>query len=143
MEIERKFLVEEKNLPNLSEYPSHRMEQGYLCVDPVVRIRRSDEDYYLTYKSRGLLSREEYNLPLTKEGYEHMREKVDGILIRKTRYLIPEKDGYTLIADVENAADMIGVARVTKTENAEETETAEAETEGVSEEEAVESVTES
>ena len=100
MEIERKFLVEEKNLPNLSEYPSHRMEQGYLCVDPVVRIRRSDEDYYLTYKSRGLLSREEYNLPLTKEGYEHMREKVDGILIRKTRYLIPEKDGLTIELDV-------------------------------------------
>ena len=103
MEIERKFLVEEKNLPPLSEYPSHELEQGYLCVDPVVRIRRSDEDYYMTYKSRGLLSREEYNLPLTKEGYEHLKEKVDGILIRKIRYLIPEKDGLTIELDVYDA----------------------------------------
>lgn len=99
MEIERKFLVEEKNLPDLESYPSHHLEQGYLCIDPVVRIRRSDEEYYLTYKSRGLLAREEYNLPLTREGYEHMREKVDGILIRKRRFLIPEKDGLTIELD--------------------------------------------
>ena len=37
------------------------------------------------------MTREEYNLPLTKESYEHMRPKADGILISKTRYLIPEK----------------------------------------------------
>lgn len=47
--------------------------------------------------------------------------------------LIQEKDGYSLIADLENAADMIGVAKVRKAETAEEAETAEAETEGVSE----------
>ncbi len=99
MEIERKFLVEEKDLPDLSLYPSHRLEQGYLNVDPVVRIRRSDDEYYLTYKSRGLLAREEYNLPLTQEAYEHMKEKVDGILIRKTRYLIPD-GGLTIELDV-------------------------------------------
>ena len=49
MEIERKFLI--KNLPdNLSSYPYHQIEQGYLCTAPVVRIRRQDEEYYLTYK---------------------------------------------------------------------------------------------
>ena len=42
------------------------------------------------------MTREEYNLPLTKESYEHMRPKADGILISKTRYLIPEKDGLTI-----------------------------------------------
>ena len=47
MEIERKFLV--TRLPeNLSDYAYHNIEQAYLCTDPVVRIRRQDEEYYLT-----------------------------------------------------------------------------------------------
>lgn len=99
MEIERKFLV--TSLPdNLNDYPFHQIEQGYLCTDPVVRIRRQDEEYYLTYKSRGLMVREEYNLPLTKEAYLHLRPKTDGILIHKIRYLIPYQDKYTIELDV-------------------------------------------
>ena len=101
MEIERKFLVEKDRLPeNLESYPFHEIEQGYLCVQPVVRIRRSDEEYYMTYKSGGLLAREEYNLPLTKEAYAHLKEKTDGILIAKRRYVIPEKDGLFIELDV-------------------------------------------
>lgn len=88
MEIERKFLV--KELPqNLGQYECRQIEQGYLCTAPVVRIRRSNETYILTYKGEGLLMREEYNLPLTKEGYEHLKTKADGILITKKRYKIP------------------------------------------------------
>jgi CYTH domain-containing protein len=68
MEIERKFLVAEKDLPDdLASYPSHQLEQAYLCTSPVVRVRKEDDTYYLTYKSKGLLSREEYNLPLNEE----------------------------------------------------------------------------
>ena len=101
MEIERKFLISKENLPkNLDSYPHHRLEQGYLSTAPVVRIRKEDNNYYLTYKSKGLMTREEYNLPLTKESYEHMRPKADGILISKTRYLIPEKNGLTIELDV-------------------------------------------
>ena len=49
MEIERKFLV--PALPeNLSSYPCHLIEQAYLCTSPVVRIRRQDDDFILTYK---------------------------------------------------------------------------------------------
>jgi len=70
MEIERKFLID--TLPeNISQYPFRQLEQGYLCTEPVVRIRREDDDYYLTYKSKGLMVREEYNLPLTKDAYQH------------------------------------------------------------------------
>jgi len=88
MEIERKFLV--KQLPeNLETYPSHTLEQAYLCTEPVVRVRRSDDTYILTYKSKGLMSREEYNLPLTAQSYEHLKSKADGNVIRKTRYCIP------------------------------------------------------
>ncbi|MGN0308774.1 MAG: CYTH domain-containing protein [Lachnospiraceae bacterium] len=87
MEIERKFKV--KLLPDLSGFPVHLLEQGYLCTDPVVRIRREDESCYLTYKGKGLLVREEYNLPLTREAYQHLLSKADGRIIRKKRYLIP------------------------------------------------------
>ena len=101
MEIERKFLIEKENLPeNLASYPCHRIEQGYLCTSPVVRIRRQYDDYFLTYKSKGLMAREEYNLPLTAEAYEHLKPKADGILITKDRYVIPEKDGLFIELDV-------------------------------------------
>ena len=77
MEIERKFLIHK--LPdNLNAYPFQLLEQAYLCTDPVVRVRRSDDIYTLTYKSKGLMSREEYNLPLTAESYEHLKKKADG-----------------------------------------------------------------
>lgn len=56
------------------------------------------------------MTREEYNLPLTKESYEHMRPKADGILISKTRYLIPEKDGLTIELDVPEAFDGFRIA---------------------------------
>ena len=88
MEIERKYLIHE--LPfDISKYPCHEIEQAYLNTDPVIRIRRQDSEYYLTYKSKGLLAREEYNLPLNKESYYHLREKADGTVISKRRYLIP------------------------------------------------------
>ena len=93
MEIERKYLIDEKNLPaDLESCRSVLIEQGYLCRKPVVRIRRQDDDYILTYKSGGLMAREEYNLPLSREGYEHLRPKADGNIISKKRYLIPITD---------------------------------------------------
>jgi len=44
--------------------------------------------------------REEYNLPLTKEAYEHMLPKIDGFLIAKTRYLVPLEGGLTAELDI-------------------------------------------
>ncbi len=99
MEIERKFLV--KSLPdNLESYEQKRIAQGYLSTNPVVRIRRSNDEYYLTYKGKGLMVREEYDLPLTAEAFEHMLPKIDGILIDKVRYLIPLEGGYTAELDI-------------------------------------------
>ena len=99
MEIERKFLIE--HCPyNLEDYPVLAMEQGYLSTDPVVRIRKENEDYFLTYKSKGLLAREEYNLPLTKESFAHLLKKIDGNLIRKKRYLIPFSETLTIELDL-------------------------------------------
>ncbi|MBR2529028.1 MAG: CYTH domain-containing protein [Blautia sp.] len=101
MEIERKFLISKDCLPaDYTSYPCHRIEQGYLCTNPVVRVRRSDDDYYLTYKASGLLAREEYNLPLTAEAYAHLSQKTDGILIIKDRYVIPYENGLFIELDV-------------------------------------------
>ncbi len=99
MEIERKFLI--TSLPeHLEQYESRLIEQGYLCTDPVVRIRRQDDDFILTYKGRGMMTREEYNLPLTEQAYYHLKEKIDGNLISKQRYLIPLKNGLTVELDL-------------------------------------------
>lgn len=88
MEIERKFTV--TKLPDdLESYPCHVIEQAYLNTDPVVRIRREDDSFYLTYKGKGLMAREEYNLPLNEASYYHLREKADGNVISKKRYVIP------------------------------------------------------
>lgn len=107
MEIERKFTV--KTLPvNLEQYPFHIIEQAYLNTDPVVRIRKEDDSYYLTYKGKGLLAREEYNLPLNEESYYHLREKADGNVISKKRYLIPVKNP-TFASNFQTAADHISL----------------------------------
>ena len=100
MEIERKFLI--KELPEgYLNYPFRQIEQGYLCTEPVVRVRREDSEYYLTYKSFGLLAREEYNLPLTKESYEHLIAKADGNVLTKKRYLIPVEGDEKLTIELD------------------------------------------
>lgn len=99
MEIERKYLVH--TLPeNIEQYPCRHLEQGYLNTSPVVRIRKDDHKYELTYKSSGLLARQEYNLPLDATSYEHLKSKVDGRLISKKRYLIPLNTELTIELDV-------------------------------------------
>lgn len=99
MEIERKFIP--AYLPeNLSQYKHHIIEQGYLNTAPVIRIRRQDDDYILTYKGGGMMAREEYNLPLNKKSYEHLLPKVDGNVIKKTRYNIPIHHGLTAELDI-------------------------------------------
>ena len=56
MEIERKFLVSQ--IPgDIAQYKCRFIEQAYLCTNPVVRVRRDNDDYYLTYKSNGFVAR--------------------------------------------------------------------------------------
>ena len=101
-EIERKFLI--KELPaNLEEYKYHELEQGYLNTAPVVRVRKEDDDYYLTYKGKGFMEREEYNLPLTEESFNHLIKIADGIVIEMTRHYLPlsgKDEGLTVELDV-------------------------------------------
>lgn len=101
MEIERKFLIEQ--LPeDLEQYPCCRIQQAYLSTAPVIRVRRSDEQYLLTCKGKGLLAREEHEMALSAEEYRSLLARAQGAVISKTRYLIPF-DGYTIELDVFDA----------------------------------------
>ena len=91
MEIERKFLIE-KDAFDYKKYPYKELVQGYLNTAPVVRVRREGDEYYLTYKGSGLMIREEHNLPLTKEAFEHLIKKADGNIIKKKRFFVPLGD---------------------------------------------------
>ena len=97
MEIERKFTITQ--LPELAGVKYHEIEQAYLNTEPVMRIRKQDDDYYFTYKSSGLMAREEYNLAIDKKSFEHLIKKADGRIIKKTRYLIPY-ESYTIELDI-------------------------------------------
>jgi CYTH domain-containing protein len=98
MEIERKFLVREMPA-DLERFACRRIEQAYLCTNPVLRIRRDNDDYYMTYKSGGMMAREEYEHPLNAQAYRHLLEKADGNIISKRRYMIP-LGAYTAELDV-------------------------------------------
>ncbi|HEY4886192.1 MAG TPA: CYTH domain-containing protein [Myxococcales bacterium] len=73
-EIERKFLVRTERLPkDLPE--GNELEQGYLSVDPTVRVRlvtgpEGTRHAELTIKGKGLMSRAEFNYPIPNEDAE-------------------------------------------------------------------------
>ena len=108
MEIERKFTI--KKLPDsLEQYEKKEIEQAYLCRKPTLRIRKSNDKYILTYKSKLGISvssettarcNEEVELPLTEEAYIHLKEKADGRVISKTRYLIPIENNRKIELDI-------------------------------------------
>lgn len=87
MEIELKFLCAAP--ADIESWAHTDIEQAYLCDSPVIRVRRDGEEYFLTYKSSGLMAREEYNLPLDKASYDHLVKKADTEPLSKTRYKKP------------------------------------------------------
>ncbi|WP_070001067.1 CYTH domain-containing protein [Cellulosilyticum sp. I15G10I2] len=98
MEIERKFLV--KECPLLYHYPNKALTQGYIAMDPVIRIREIANNFWLTIKSKGTMIREEFELPITKEQYTSLCAKLEGEPIAKTRYFIPLPNDLTAELDI-------------------------------------------
>ena len=95
MEIERKYLI--RDLPaGYDRYPSHSIEQAYICTGPVIRIRRQDDSYILTCKGGGMMSREELNLPMSAEAFAKLLPKAEGNVIQKKRFVIPLQEACTL-----------------------------------------------
>ncbi len=108
VEIERKFKVDEAVAKEYyqkamnGEYQYKKIEQAYLTTNPVIRVRKSNDKYYMTYKGKGFVEREEYNLFLTEEAYSTLKSKADGNVISKTRVLIPY-ESYTIELDIFDA----------------------------------------
>lgn len=101
MEIERKFLVSKEALPdNLEQYKKNELEQAYIITEPVLRIRKKNNDYILTYKGQGLMKREEIEVSIPKDAYEKLLSKTEGNIITKTRYVIPEENQLTIELDI-------------------------------------------
>ena len=109
MEIERKYLV--KYMPQQvtdGNCTKLEIEQGYLCRNPVVRIRKSNDDYILTYKHKQDISavdgnpliNEEIEAPLNEKAFKHLKKKVDDHIIHKTRYVILLGNGLKAELDV-------------------------------------------
>ncbi|GKX28126.1 CYTH domain-containing protein [Vallitalea longa] len=99
MEIEKKYLI---TLPmnEITKYPHINIEQGYISTNPVIRIRKTDETCYLTYKSSGLMIREEFEEKISNQQYDHLKTKIDFNPITKQRYLIPLDNSLTVELDV-------------------------------------------
>lgn len=97
MEIERKWLVRE--VPDLRDVKSEVMCQAYLCTSPVIRVRQEGKRFVLTVKGRGLMAREELNLPLDEVTFYRLLAKAEGRVIQKTRYYLPIEGGLTVELD--------------------------------------------
>lgn len=76
----------------MKKYEKTEIEQGYLCIKPTVRIRKNDDIYTLNYKwkdknivEQNAIQNIEYEMPLTKENYEHLFSKVDNNIIIKNK----------------------------------------------------------
>ena len=96
MEIERKWMVNgwPEGLPLEEEFT---MRQGYISVQPTVRIREEaltggSTDYILCFKSAGGLAREEIERSIDKDLLCSWRKKSSVTLIKKVRrsYRLPD-----------------------------------------------------
>ncbi len=101
MEIERKWMVQgwpELPLPLLGELD---MKQGYLAVEPTVRIReeRSPDggrEYVLCLKSGRGIARQETEMLLTQEKFREIEAMIGVPLIPKLRRTYELPDGHHL-----------------------------------------------
>lgn len=100
LEIERKFMIDDfpKHLELLK---SAYVEQGYVCAQPEVRIRHGvdemtgKENYTLTIKGEGTLSREEIETDVDKSFYENVVQFINKPMITK-KYRCYLLEGYRL-----------------------------------------------
>lgn len=94
IEIERKFLV--RALPeNLEEYEREFIRQGYLVLGAdgsEARVRDRSGAHTMTVKSKGELSRGEWEIPIEPEQFEVLWPATEGRRVEKTRFSIPYEE---------------------------------------------------
>ena len=90
LEIERKFLVDQKMFDELKKRKPVVIRQGYMSEDDkkLTRIRIHGRTGYITIKGEGLLSHKEYEYKIPSEdAYEMLTNYCSNIII-KSRYEI-------------------------------------------------------
>lgn len=105
IEIERKFLVDEKNLPDLSKMVYRDIVQGYIQNiggNYIYRLRQIlhfsptqahlGEQYFQTIKGKNTMVREEYEIELLKSQFSQLWPLCKNISVNKKRYEIVLED---------------------------------------------------
>ena len=87
LEIERKFLLGEQI--DLKDYDWVEINQSYIGVNPVSRVRKMGNKYFYNQKGTGTLVREENEKEITEDTYKKLIEYKIGKTINKLRYRIP------------------------------------------------------
>lgn len=105
LEIERKWMVtgfpEEAGI-DLPLLKIEEMAQGYLTVEPTVRIRKEDNktsgvcEYILCFKKGRGLTRRELEFPIEKDKFDSLSEMIGYPLIPKTRKSYQLQNGLVL-----------------------------------------------
>lgn len=95
-EIERKFLVQSDRLPPAGLTHGARFAQGYLSLEPTVRIRLATRpgeapQAWITVKGAGSLHRAEFEYPIPPDDATAMLGLCVAAL-SKTRYRVPVGD---------------------------------------------------
>lgn len=85
IEIERKFLVDPVRLPRINREST--VIQAYLSTDPEVRVRIQDKKSHLTIKTKGSISRQEfeYKIPLREA---KLLIKLSNLVVLKKRFFL-------------------------------------------------------
>jgi CYTH domain-containing protein len=99
IEIERKFAME--NYPDLPHFEESELRQGYINLDPEIRFRwrkmpDGTEDFKLTIKSNGDLTRQEIEVPLSHNAFYEIGELIGKTLVLKLQRKYLLSDGNVL-----------------------------------------------
>lgn len=90
-EIERKFLL--SKVPEIDLGPGAVIVQGYMAVPSgELRLRRKDNDFFLTVKGDGTISREEWEEQIPEWVFRQLSLATEGRRIEKMRFTVPWAD---------------------------------------------------
>ena len=110
LDVERRFLVQIDKLPN--DLPSGRLiSQGYLSIDPVVRVRISGDKAWIAVKGPGLVHREEFEYEVPWQDAEKMLDLCRHSVI-KTRRQISHGNHTWDIDEFHGPLEGLWVARI-------------------------------
>lgn len=101
LEIERKWLVNGWPEAPLTVIKDELMRQGYVTVEPTVRIREEARvggktEFILCFKSKGMLTRKEIEFPIGEAHFRELEDLIGLPLIPKVRRTYSLPSGYAL-----------------------------------------------